>query len=130
MREKRLVAKDGPDPVDVHVGQRIRLRRKQLVLSQEKLGEALGLTFQQIQKYERGANRVSASMLFRTAKKLQVRIAYFFEGLEGQSEEDGVGPADIPAMQALLAVPEVALIHTMPRENQLVIGKLIAAMSK
>lgn len=71
-----------PNPVDVHVGARIRLRRKLVGISQEQLAEALGLTFQQVQKYERGANRVSASKLWDIAHKLQVTIAYFFEGLE------------------------------------------------
>jgi len=70
-----------PLPVDLHVGGRIRARRKVLGVSQETLADALGLTFQQVQKYERGANRVSASKLYEIAKSLQVSIAYFFEGL-------------------------------------------------
>ena len=70
-----------PNPVDLHVGARIRMQRKALGLSQETLGEALGLTFQQVQKYERGANRVSASKLFDAARTLQVPIAWFFDGL-------------------------------------------------
>jgi transcriptional regulator with XRE-family HTH domain len=70
-----------PNPVDLHVGARIRMRRKGLGLSQERLAEALGLTFQQVQKYERGANRVSASKLYDAARTLQVPIAWFFEGL-------------------------------------------------
>jgi len=72
----------GPDPVDVHVGQRVRHRRVELGMSQEKLGRALGLTFQQVQKYERGANRVGASRLFDLARVLDVPISFFFEGLE------------------------------------------------
>jgi transcriptional regulator with XRE-family HTH domain len=70
-----------PNPIDLHVGARIRTRRKILGVSQEKLAEALGLTFQQVQKYERGANRVSASKLYAIAAALQTQIAYFFEGL-------------------------------------------------
>lgn len=70
-----------PNPIDLHVGARIRTRRKILGVSQEKLAEALGLTFQQVQKYERGANRVSASKLYEIAAALQTQIAYFFEGL-------------------------------------------------
>ncbi|MDV6333232.1 helix-turn-helix transcriptional regulator [Asticcacaulis sp. 201] len=69
-----------PDPVDIHVGSRIRMRRKFLKKSQENLAEAIGLTFQQVQKYERGANRVSASKLYEIAKTLQTPVAYFFEG--------------------------------------------------
>ena len=64
-RKRRTVAEFGPHPVDVHVGGRVRLRRTLLGMSQEKLGEALELTFQQIQKYERGTNRISASRLYQ-----------------------------------------------------------------
>jgi transcriptional regulator with XRE-family HTH domain len=72
----------GADPIDVQVGLRIRARRKDLKMSQEKLAEACDVTFQQIQKYERGANRVSASALYHIARKLQVPVAYFFDGLD------------------------------------------------
>ena len=72
----------GPNPVDVHVGQRVRQRRTLLGLSQEKLGEALGLTFQQVQKYERGANRIGASRLFDLANILDTDVNYFFEDMQ------------------------------------------------
>ena len=78
-----------PHNVDVHVGSRIRLRRKLYGVSQEKLADALGLTFQQVQKYERGRNRVSASKLYETARFLEVPITYFFEGLSGAVPEGG-----------------------------------------
>ena len=68
-----------PNPIDVHVGARVRLRRTLLGMSQEKLGEALGLTFQQVQKYERGANRIGASRLYDLARVLDVTVSYFFE---------------------------------------------------
>jgi transcriptional regulator with XRE-family HTH domain len=64
-----------PDPIDVEVGARVRLQRKALGLSQTALAEALGLTFQQVQKYERGANRISASMLVKTAQRLETSVA-------------------------------------------------------
>lgn len=70
----------GPNPIDLHVGSRIRLRRKVLGVSQESLAADLGLTFQQIQKYERGTNRVSASKLYEIARSLQTTTSYFFEG--------------------------------------------------
>ena len=74
--------KDGrPSPIDVHVGTRIRLRRTLLGMSQERLGEALGLTFQQVQKYERGVNRVGASRLFDLSRVLDVPISFFFDDL-------------------------------------------------
>ena len=72
----------GPDPIDVHVGSRVRLRRTLLGMSQGRLGDAIGLTFQQVQKYERGANRVGSSRLFDLARVLEVPIAYFFEDME------------------------------------------------
>jgi transcriptional regulator with XRE-family HTH domain len=74
-----------PSPIDVHVGSRIRLRRTLLGMSQERLGEALGLTFQQVQKYERGVNRVGASRLFDLARVLDVPISFFFDDLPESS---------------------------------------------
>jgi transcriptional regulator with XRE-family HTH domain len=70
---------DGPHPIDVHVGSRVRLRRNMLSLSQEKLGEAIGLTFQQVQKYERGANRIGASRLMELSRVLDVPVSFFFD---------------------------------------------------
>ena len=76
----------GPNPIDLHVGARIRMRRRLLGVSQERLAEALGLTFQQVQKYERGANRVSASKLYEIARTLQTPVTYFFDGLADAGE--------------------------------------------
>ena len=76
----------GPNPIDRHVGLRIRLRRKELGISQEKLAECIGLTFQQVQKYERAANRVSASKLWEMARALNTSIGYFYEGLPARPE--------------------------------------------
>lgn len=73
-----------PNPIDVHVGSRVRLRRTLLGMSQEKLGEALGLTFQQVQKYERGANRVGASRLFDLSRVLDVPVSFFFDDMSDQ----------------------------------------------
>ena len=75
----RTASAGHPNPIDVHVGSRVRLRRTLLGMSQEKLGEAIGLTFQQVQKYERGANRVGSSRLFDLARVLDVPVAYFFD---------------------------------------------------
>jgi len=71
-----------PDPIDIHVGQKVRARRKMLNLSQTQLGKELGVTFQQVQKYERGTNRIGSSRLFRMSMALDVSVAYFFEGAE------------------------------------------------
>ena len=68
-----------PNPVDVHVGSRVRYRRMIIGMSQEKLGEKMNLTFQQIQKYEKGTNRIGASRLFQLSKILEVPVGYFFE---------------------------------------------------
>ncbi|PHR60770.1 MAG: transcriptional regulator [Robiginitomaculum sp.] len=70
-----------PNPVDIHVGTRVRLRRQLLKMSQEKLGDQLGVTFQQVQKYERGTNRVGASRLWRMAQVLDVPVSFFYDGL-------------------------------------------------
>lgn len=72
-----------PHPIDIHVGKRVRHRRKVLGITQEKLGESLGLTFQQVQKYERGVNRISSSKLFELSRLLDVPVGYFFEELNG-----------------------------------------------
>jgi transcriptional regulator with XRE-family HTH domain len=74
-----------PNPIDVHVGARVRLRRTLLGMSQEKLGDAIGLTFQQVQKYERGANRVGASRLYDLARVLDVPVSYFFEEMSPET---------------------------------------------
>jgi transcriptional regulator with XRE-family HTH domain len=72
----------GPTSIDQHVGARLRLRRSLLEMSQSQLGEKLGVTFQQIQKYERGTNRIGASRLFNVSRVMEVPVAYFFEGLD------------------------------------------------
>lgn len=87
-----------PKPVDIHVGNRLRLRRTLLGMSQEKLGTALGLTFQQIQKYEKGANRIGSSRLYEIGRILGVPVAYFFEAFEDDRdplpEMEGIGRFD------------------------------------
>lgn len=82
-----------PNPVDVHVGARVRMRRMLIGMSQEKLGESLGLTFQQVQKYEKGSNRIGASRLYQIGTVLGVPIDFFFEGLERDGQADGAAPA-------------------------------------
>ena len=104
-----------PNPVDLHVGARIRMRRKILGVSQERLAEDLGLTFQQIQKYERGANRVSASKLYEIARSLQSSVAYFFEGL-ADTTSDGMAEGGEPFVHDFLMTPEgLELASLFPR---------------
>src|SRR5512144_2118710 len=100
---RKPVSEEGPDPIDRHVGTRIRGRRVGLRISQTKLGHSIGVTFQQIQKYESGTNRVGASNLFRIAKALGVDVSFFFEGLTGDippmSGGMSLGMADNPVAE-------------------------------
>ncbi len=82
-----------PDPVDIHVGQKIRQRRMLAGISQEKLASALGITFQQVQKYENGTNRVSASRLYAVSKFLKVPVSFFFDGI-GSTQQSGLAVAE------------------------------------
>jgi transcriptional regulator with XRE-family HTH domain len=82
---RRRRKSDKPNPIDVHVGARLRLRRTLLGMSQEKLGEAIGLTFQQVQKYERGANRVGASRLYDLSRVLDVPVSFFFDDINPET---------------------------------------------
>ena len=82
-----------PNAIDKHVGSRLRMRRMMLHMSQEELGQAFGLTFQQVQKYEKGTNRMGASRLQHAAHILDVPVPFFFEGSPGQQAEDGTAPS-------------------------------------
>jgi transcriptional regulator with XRE-family HTH domain len=96
-----------PNPIDVHVGERIRRRRRALGVSQDRLAEQLGLTFQQVQKYERGANRVSASKLYQIANTLQASVSFFFDGLPDPPRSLGVSePAAVAFNHEIGLTPE------------------------
>jgi transcriptional regulator with XRE-family HTH domain len=97
--ETATMSTKAPNPVDKYVGSRVRMRRIMLGMSQEKLGEALGLTFQQVQKYEKGTNRVGASRIQQIAEILQVPVSFLFEGGPGGgiAKVDGMGEAPSPA---------------------------------
>jgi transcriptional regulator with XRE-family HTH domain len=105
------VAKDGIHPVDRFVGQKLRLARTSRKLSQTQLGQSSGITFQQVQKYEKGTNRVSASRLFEFAKLLGVEIAYFFEGAGSQG--DNVVAAGLPAPPFDIAKVDVEILRAL-----------------
>ncbi len=96
---------DKPNPIDVQVGARVRLRRNMLGLSQGKLGEAIGLTFQQVQKYERGANRIGASRLHELSRVLDVPVSFFF---------DDTDPVRAPAIPGGFAEPPAAAFDSDP----------------
>ena len=107
--------RDGPNPIDRHVGLRIRMRRKELGISQERLAESIGLTFQQVQKYERATNRVSASKLWEMAKALHTSVAYFYEGLESSR---GAPAPDEPVQDFLMSNEGLELAQLFPRISQ------------
>ena len=103
----------GGDPVDAHVGARVRLRRKMLGLSQEKLAQALGLTFQQIQKYELGANRIAASRLWDLSNVLDVPLSFFYDGIE--SDIRSVRPEPIECTDPMREPAILAFVSTYYR---------------
>ena len=118
---------DQPSPVDSYVGARIRYRRKAIGVSQDALGKAVGVTFQQCQKYERGINRVSASAMVKIANCLKTTPGFFFDGAPGT--EGGATDADDSSAGIFLAaaqVPEIALLPKLPRNIQKAVGKMIA----
>ena len=95
-----MMAKKAPNPIDKHVGSRVRMRRMMLGMSQEKLGNSLGLTFQQVQKYEKGTNRIGASRLQQISLILQVPVSFFFEGaptVGNAVRAEGMSEAPSPA---------------------------------
>jgi transcriptional regulator with XRE-family HTH domain len=99
-----MANKKQPNPIDVHVGSRVRLRRMMLSMSQEKLGESLGITFQQIQKYEKGTNRIGASRLQHIARVLSVPVSYFFEDAPGQADVAAVASPGMAESSASFVV--------------------------
>lgn len=101
-----MVSKRAPNPVDVHVGTRMRMRRMMLSVSQEKLGEALGVSFQQIQKYEKGTNRIGAGRLQDIATHLEVPISYFYDDMPGSERSDGFSEVGVSYVSDLLVLPE------------------------
>jgi transcriptional regulator with XRE-family HTH domain len=126
------MARRDPNYIDVHVGSRIRMRRQLINMSQERLGELLGITFQQVQKYEKGANRISASRMFFTAKTLGVPVQFFFEGLPG-GEGDSVlreGVATDEYTSALMTTEGVQLAKAFRDADSTTKRKLIVGMAK
>jgi transcriptional regulator with XRE-family HTH domain len=110
------MAKKEPDPTDKHVGSRIRMRRIRLAVSQKKLGDALGLTFQQVQKYEKGTNRIGASRLHQISRILQVPVSFFFEGASATP--------DIPQRKGMSEDPSPAyLLSFMSTADGLALSK-------
>ena len=114
-----------PNPIDVHVGNRIRLRRTLLGMSQERLAEQIGLTFQQVQKYERGANRVSASKLWEIAGALRTPVAYFYDGL---GDQDAATAQRDAAQDFMLSSEGIELMAAFPRIQEASIRRKIVEL--
>jgi transcriptional regulator with XRE-family HTH domain len=129
-----MISPKAPSPIDIHVGSRLRKRRRMLGMSQEKLGEALGLTFQQIQKYEKGTNRMGASRLQQAADLLGVTVPFFFEGADDGPYKGALSPSYIDDFvasseglrlaKAFMEIPRsvvrlriVALVNALAGEN-------------
>src|SRR5215212_4241096 len=100
---------EAPHPIDVHVGARVRLRRQMLKMSQEQLGKAIGLTFQQVQKYERGANRIGASRLYQVSRVLDVTPSFFFDDMD---------PVRAPAIPGGFAEPPAEAFESDPMRRR------------
>jgi transcriptional regulator with XRE-family HTH domain len=127
-----LPADQEPHLVDIHVGARIRMRRKSMGLSQTQLADSVGITFQQLQKYERGANRVSASKLYGMAVTLQTSVAWFFEGMS-VLDVAGEGDKRTLAVRRFMATEEgvelASLVPQLPLSQRLQILALAKTLS-
>ncbi|MBI3672529.1 MAG: helix-turn-helix transcriptional regulator [Rhizobiales bacterium] len=126
------MARRDPNFIDVHVGNRIRMRRQIIGMSQEKLGELLGITFQQVQKYEKGSNRISASRLYYAAKTLGVPVQFFYDDLPGMDEAAGFGESrdSDTVMAALMNADGVTLAKAFRDADGSGKRKLIATLAR
>ena len=121
-KRSRAPAKNGPNPVDVHVGARVRLRRTLVGMSQDKLGQALGLTFQQVQKYERGSNRIGSSRLYQLGQILDVPVSHFFDempdDIAASQRGHGFGKRIVLAAMALSRQHGAGIIYLLTESAQ------------
>ena len=118
-----------PNDVDRIVGMRMRMRRRDLKLTQEQLGEKLGLTFQQVQKYEKGVNRVSAGRLFNMAKVLGVPVTYFFEGVSDMLDGSSlaVAEAEAPPILPVMDMEAIELVSAFQKISDADLRKTLLA---
>ena len=128
-RRRPTIAQAGPDPVDVFVGSKIRERRLVLGMSQEALGDRLQISFQQLQKYERGANRVSASTLHRLTQILDAPVSYFFDGVPGDrlAGVTTLSPSRMPKREELELMRDFSQIHDRRLRDR--IRQLVSAIA-
>jgi transcriptional regulator with XRE-family HTH domain len=128
---KQPAVKKAPNPIDKHVGSRVRMRRLMLGMTQEKLSDGLGLTFQQVQKYEAGTNRMGASRLQHISHLLQVPVPFFFEGaphLTGQPEGIGAAPSSAYLSDFLASTDGLALSKAFMRIKEPKVRRRIVAL--
>ena len=126
-----MFKRGAPNLVDKHVGSRIRMRRMMLGMSQEKLGDELGLTFQQVQKYEKGANRIGAGRLQHISHILQIPVPFFFEGaptLPGQPEGIGAAPLPTYVSEFLATIDGLALTKAFMKIKEPSLRRRIVAL--
>jgi len=129
-RNARAESRDEPHPVDVAVGTAIRLRRKSLGLSQEALAQALKISFQQVQKYEKGSNRISASRLFETAYFLRAPVELFFRGVAGDNDSCPVSAEERSIQEFLTTQEGAALARSFPRITRASIRRRVVELAK
>jgi transcriptional regulator with XRE-family HTH domain len=115
--------------VDAYVGQRLRARRSLLGISQEKLGEAIGLTFQQVQKYERGSNRISAGTLYRLGQALGVPVGFFFDSYDTAPQQDGDIVPVAPVTESAISRREARLLRSWRNAPEAVANEVLALLS-
>ena len=130
VRRRKTIAADGPDPVDIHVGMRLRQRRTLLGMSQERLAQAFGVSFQQVQKYERGANRISASRLHLLTKTLDVPITYFFEGLPNSASEAALSAIDEDGSDQMTSRETLELVRAYYRIEDAAVRKRLVELAR
>lgn len=124
--------REGPHDVDLHVGAAVRLRRKFLGMSQERLAEALDLTFQQVQKYERGSNRISASKLFEISRALKMPIGRFFDGLDEMTVGGGFveSKSEKEVHEFLMTTEGIEIAQAFPRIRRSAVRRKILDLTR
>jgi len=123
-----MARKKSPNSIDKHVGSRVRMRRMMLDMSQSGLGDALGITFQQVQKYEKGTNRISASRLQQACHTLQVPIAFFFEGAPAGDALPGRLPSPDPLTDLMATRDGLALVKAFMRISNVQLRRRIVSL--
>ena len=129
-KRRRTILEHGPDPIDAYVGSRLKIRRAGLRMSQTKMGEVTGVSFQQIQKYENGMNRIGAGNLYKISKALGVEVGYFFEGVEDAVIVDATPQGEIPDEDPMNAIESTRLARDFIRIKDDMVRRRIRELFK